>query len=135
MIRLPCAILVAATLGTAAQASDPAASSPDSRLKAAFGNTIISTYPDGRKASLWLEPGGSYRGVGRRGKPSSGSWTVKGEQICLKQSRPIPMPVTYCTAIAQGGVGTRWTGKAVTGEPIKLELVPGRVGAGTSVAR
>ncbi len=27
-------------------------------LAAAFGNTLVSTYPDGRMARLWLQSGG-----------------------------------------------------------------------------
>ena len=95
-------------------------------LEPAFSNTIVSTYPDGRKAKLWLNRDGSYRAQGRRGKPSSGKWSLKGQQICLKQSRPIPGPFSYCTAVKSGGVGTQWSGKAVTGEPIQIQLVAGR---------
>ena len=107
-------------------AAAPAAANPIQGLQAAFSNTIISTYPDGRTAKLWLNPDGTYRGVGRRGKPSSGNWTIKGEQICLKQHRPFPAPFSYCTPLVDGEVGARWTGKAVTGEPIRLQLVAGR---------
>lgn len=98
----------------------------DQRLEPAFANTIVSTYPDGRTAKLWLERDGAYRGQSRKGAITSGRWTVKGDRICLKQSRPMPIPLTYCTAIVGGDVGTRWSGKAVTGEPVKLELVSGR---------
>jgi hypothetical protein len=94
--------------------------------EAAFVNTVVSVYPDGRTAKLWLEPDGTYRGQGRRGKPSSGKWSVKGQEICLKQLRPFPAPFRYCTEIRQGGVGTSWTGKAVTGEPVRIELIAGR---------
>jgi hypothetical protein len=38
----------------------------------------------------------------------------------------VPIPLTYCTDIIQGGVGTQWSGKAATGEPVRLELVSGR---------
>jgi hypothetical protein len=48
------------------------AAAPDP-LQRAFGNTIVSTYPDGRTAELWLEPSGDYRAMGRKRDPSSGS--------------------------------------------------------------
>ena len=102
-----------------------AATSDTSVLEPAFSNTIVSTYPDGRKAKLWLNRDGTYRAQGRRGKPSSGRWTLKGERICLKQSRPIPVG-SYCTGVKRGGVGTSWSGKAVTGEPIRIQVVGGR---------
>ena len=104
----------------------PALAVDKSVLEPAFKNTIVSTYPDGRTAKLWLNADGSYRAQGRRGKPSSGRWTLKGEQICLKQSRPFPGPFSYCTSVKRGGVGTSWSGKAVTGEPIRIKVVGGR---------
>src|SRR5207249_1593703 len=63
-----------------------------SLVSAAFGNTIVSTYPDGRTAELWLHPDGGYDAMGRRKDPSSGHWKVKGEKVCLKQKKPIPVP-------------------------------------------
>ena len=97
-------------------------------VEAAFGNTIVSTYPDGRTVQLGLQPDGRYQGRGRRGKPSSGRWRVKGAEMCFRQSRPFPAPFSYCAPLVQGGVGTVWAGKAVTGELIRLELVGGREG-------
>ncbi len=120
MIRLTALAVVTAALATPAPAQDR------SILEPAFTNTIVSTYPDGRKAKLWLNRDGTYRAQGRRGKPSSGRWTLKGEQICLKQSRPMPGPFSYCTGVKRGGVGTSWTGKAVTGERIRIQVVAGR---------
>ena len=124
MIRaaLACSVLLAAS----AQAQTPPAQAPSPLPDAAFTNTVVSTYPDGRTAKLWLERNGTYRGLSRRSKLSSGKWTVKGQQICLRQSRPFPAPITYCTAIKQGDVGTEWAGKAVTGEPVTFKLVAGR---------
>jgi len=75
---------------------------------------------------LWLNPDGSYRAQGRRGTFSSGRWSLKGEKICLSQKRPVPGPFSYCAPIKSGGVGTSWTGKAVTGEAIRITLVAGR---------
>ena len=104
----------------------PAFAADQGVLEPAFSNTIVSTYPDGRTAKLWLNRDGTYRAQGRRGKPSSGRWTLKGERICLKQTRPMAGPFSYCTAVKRGGVGTTWSGKAVTGEPIRIKLVAGR---------
>jgi hypothetical protein len=109
----------------AALAAPPAFAVTTADLKPAFSNTIVSTYPDGRKAKLWLNADGSYRAQGRRGKPSSGTWSLKGERICLKQHRPFRAP-SYCTDVRKGGVGTSWTSKAVTGERIRVQVVAGR---------
>lgn len=91
-------------------------------IHAAFGNTIISTYPDGRTAELWLKPSGRYTAMGRRKDRSSGHWRVSGDKLCLRQSSPIWVPFSYCTPIP---TGTSWRAKAVTGEPIQVRLVKG----------
>ncbi len=102
-----------------------------STMETAFHNTIVSTYPDGRTAELWLQRDGSYAAEGRRHDRSSGHWKLKGETLCLKQSHPIPVPFSYCTPVRQGGVGTSWAGKAVSGEPIKIKVVKGRASGPT----
>lgn len=113
------AALTIAALPALAQPVDP-------RLEPTFGNTIVSTYPDGRTGRLWLERDGAYRGTGRRGMESRGTWRVRGDRLCLRQRRPFPAPFDFCTALVQGGVGTRWNGRAPTGEAIRNELVAGR---------
>ena len=95
-------------------------------LDEAFSNTIISTYPDGRTAELWLNRDGSYNAEGRRHDRSSGHWTVKGDKVCLRQSKPWAPPFKFCTPMITGGVGSTWSAKAVTGEPIRVKLVAGR---------
>jgi hypothetical protein len=102
-------------------------SSPgEAELGPVFGNTLVSTYPDGRTARLWMKSGGTYDGVGRRGEHTSGVWRVRDDRVCFSQRRPIPMPGSYCTPIVRGGVGARWTARAVTGETIQVQLVAGR---------
>ncbi len=105
----------------------PAAGHAAAKIDAAFGNTIVSTYPDGRTGHLWIAKDGTYTSTGRRKTPSSGKWTVKGQQVCLKQRKPTAVPFTYCTAAPDGGVGTTWQAKAVTGEKIRVKLVKGIV--------
>mgnify|MGYP001551547243 CR=1 FL=1 len=90
-----------------------------------MGGTIVSTYPDGRTAELYLQRDGSYQARGRRGDPSSGHWKVKDDQLCLSQSRPLPVPFSYCTPIPSTGLHASWSAKAVTGEPIRVRLVKG----------
>lgn len=102
------------------------------KVKIAFGNTIVSTYPDGRQAQLWLHPDGSYTAEGRRLDRSSGRWKIKGQKVCLKQSKPHAYPFSYCAALPPGGVGASWSGKAVTGEAIRIKLVKGPEGRSLS---
>ena len=108
-------------------AAVPCLAAEASALDVTFGNTIVSTYPDGRQAELWLHPDGSYGAEGRRHDRSSGQWKVKGEKLCLKQSKPIGLPFSFCTPLMHGGIGTSWTTKAVTGEQIRVQLVKGAV--------
>lgn len=103
-----------------------AAGAPAS-IERAFGNTIVSTYPDNREGKLWLAPSGSYTAMGPAGDRSSGRWKVRGEKLCLKQVKPPTLPFfRYCTPIPSED---QWTTRAVTGEMLQVRLVKGRSGA------
>jgi hypothetical protein len=104
----------------------PALANAPAGLEEAFDNTIVSTYDNGDQARLWLDRDGTYRGEGRRGDASSGHWSVKGEKLCFKQSHPLPIPFSFCTAMVTGGVGSAWKARSVFGEPLSVELAPGR---------
>lgn len=119
-MRIHTLLLLAPTLALAW----PAAAAPP--IEAAFGNTVISTYPDGRTQALWLNRDGTYTAKGRRGTPSSGRWTLKGDEVCLKQLKPFPAPITYCTHVPANAASATWTSKAVNGQPIKLQVVKGK---------
>ena len=95
-------------------------------IDAAFDNTIISTFPDGRQGKLWLDRDGTYTGEGRRHDPSSGAWVLKSGELCLQQYRPIPVPFNYCTPIPNTGVGSHWNAKSVFGDAIVISVVAGR---------
>ena len=113
-------------LAVAFLASSPALEATTADLEPAFSNTIVSTYPDGRKARLWLDPNGAYKAQGQRGDHSSGRWSLKADKLCLKQNKPMTIPFAYCTPVRRGGIGTSWMGRAVTGERIRIQLVAGR---------
>jgi hypothetical protein len=94
----------------------------------AFGNTIVSTYPDGRKAETWLKADGTYTGLGRKKTdPSSGHWTIKGDKICLRQSKPFVFGAGACIKVPAGGLESGFKNKAVTGEMTTVTLVHGHV--------
>ncbi|MGZ3273269.1 MAG: hypothetical protein ACXU82_12995 [Caulobacteraceae bacterium] len=122
--------LVLAGSVTAARAEDGAmAATRDPRLEMAFGSTIVSTYPDGRQAELWLKRDGAYEAEGRRHDRSGGTWQIKtdgkAQKLCLKQRRPFPTPFSFCTPVPEAGLERPWTGKAYTGEQISIRLVRG----------
>ena len=132
-LTLAASIALAGCVGFAASnawAADPR------DVSVAFGNTVLATYPDGKHQRIWIHADGTYDGGGRRGGPSSGRWSLKGEKVCLKQSRPFPAPISYCTRLPdQGDIGASWAGRDISGVPITLRLVPGierpKAGAGS----
>lgn len=98
----------------------------DRGVAAAFGNTVLSTYPDGTSQKIWLHPDGAWTGLSRSNRPLAGTWTARGEKICLRQSKPPTLPVAYCTALpAESEPGIRWAGRDVAGRAITLSLVKG----------
>ena len=128
----PMLVLALALAGSAAavRAEDEAAGAArDARLEMAFGSTIVSTYPDGRQAELWLKRDGSYEAEGRRHDRSGGAWQIKGDEtgrkLCLRQHRPIPAPFSFCTPVPESGLDRPWSGKAYTGEQISIRVVRG----------
>lgn len=117
------ALLLAAAPGLSA--ADPSAAA-DARVGAAFGNTIISTYPDGRTQEIWLKPGGAWAGLSRTHRRLAGKWTLRGDKVCLRQKTPPTLPFSYCTPFPQDArVGAAWTSRDFVGTPIRLKLVRG----------
>ncbi len=93
----------------------------------AFSGTIVSTYPDGRISKLWLNRDGTFSAEGRAHERQAGRWRIRAHSICLSQLKPVPIPIlAYCAPIPAAGVSESWSGKAVTGEPITIRLVPER---------
>jgi len=115
------------TAAAAAAALNTQAAEPASGIAAAFGNTVMSVYPDGRSQKIWLQPDGSWTGRSRRGTPLAGKWTMKGEKVCLRQSKPrILLAISYCQAFpADPEIGV--DAKDLAGTPIHLKLVKGHV--------
>jgi len=99
---------------------------PLADLRPAFGNTIVSTHPDGRKAKLWLNADHTYSAQGRNGKRSAGVWRTRTDKLCLSQRKPYPGLFTICRKIPLVSVGHSWSGTAVTGEPVTNAVVAGR---------
>jgi hypothetical protein len=98
---------------------------PSAKIATAFGNTVMSVYPDGRSQKIWLQPDGTWTGHSRRGNSLAGKWTVKGEQVCLHQSHPF-LPGSFCQ-IFPSDPAAGIDAKDLTGTPIHLKLVKGHV--------
>lgn len=102
------------------------AAEPSQRVAAAFGNTVTSTYPDGRSQKIWMQPDGTWTGLSRRGLSLAGTWNLRGEKVCLRQRTPPTLPFSYCTAFpADTRVGDVWPSKDFLGTAIQLRVVPG----------
>jgi phenolic acid decarboxylase len=113
-----------------AQAAEP------SRIATAFGNTVVTTYPDGRSQHIWLHPDGTWDGISRRGDTLAGRWTLKDQKVCMRQTKPPTLPINYCTAFpADPHVGVTWTSRDVAGTPIRLTVVKGMDEARTPAPR
>lgn len=110
----------AAFAGLNAQAADVSSVAP------AFGNTVVSSYPDGTSQKIWLHPDGSWDGLSRKNTRLSGRWSLRGDKVCLKQSKPPTLPISYCTALPPTPEpGVQWSGRDVVGHPITLSLMKG----------
>jgi hypothetical protein len=121
LLSLAAATLAVSALGVSAV---PAAAAP-ANVSAAFGNTIVSIDPDGRSRKIWLQPDGSWTGLSRRGLALAGKWTVKGEKVCLSQSKP-RLFGSLCQEFPtdpKTGIDT----KDPTGKSVHLKLVKGHV--------
>jgi hypothetical protein len=99
-----------------------AAGPPPPALERAFSGTVVSTYPDGRTAQLWLNRDGTYTSMGRRHDRHTGRWSASGDRVCFRRGI-----FRYCTAIPTT-TDASFTTRAVTGETIQVRLVPGRQG-------
>ena len=118
------ALILLAFAPTLASAAPVAA--PDSRVAAAFGNTVIITYPDGRFQQIWLRADGRWTGLSRTRKDLAGNWSLKGDRVCIRQQTPPTLPFSYCTPFPPDArVGAAWTSKDFVGTPIQLKLVSG----------
>jgi hypothetical protein len=123
----PVTLVLAAGLccaGMAAVAAAPDASA-QARLRIAFGNTVLDTFPDGRTSEAWLEPDGSYTGVGRTHIKSYGKWFVDGRKLCFRQAHPFVFGFIYCTPIPDVRLGQAWRAKSPMGEDVTVKVVPG----------
>jgi hypothetical protein len=124
---IPALALVAATyVATTGHAAESDAKDGKANVSAAFGNTVLSIYPDGRAQKIWLQPDGTWTGLSRRDKDLAGSWSVKGVKVCLKQSKPPTLPLSFCQPFPEDpakGIDA----KDMTGTPIHLKLVKGHV--------
>lgn len=118
-LALLLATIVAAPLTAHVAAARPA------NVNAAFGNTVLTIDPDGRSRKIWLQPNGTWTGRSRRGLDLAGKWTVKGDKVCLSQSKPRLFGRMCEIFPTEPEVGVET--KDPTGTMVHLKLVKGQV--------
>jgi hypothetical protein len=124
-MRLVTLLLAAAFCASPAALAAVTNDAADARLRIAFGNTILDTFPDGRTSEAWLEPDGAYTAEGRTHTKSYGRWFVAGPKLCFKQLHPFAFGYVYCTPIPNVGLGETWRAKSPMGEAVTVKVIPG----------
>ncbi|MBA4804417.1 MAG: hypothetical protein H2038_07190 [Brevundimonas sp.] len=95
-------------------------------INAAFGNTVVSRYPDGGWVKHWFNPDGSYAAQFSDGRRLAARWSVRGERVCLTNIRPNMLIPRFCTDMIQADVGDSWQSRDPLGRRVQNVLVAGR---------
>ena len=102
------------------------AGSATAEMRDAYGNTVMSTYPDGNWVKHWFNPDGTYEAHFWDGRHLNARWTAQGEQVCLTEIRPRMLLPRFCTPMVQAGIGQTWTSRDPLGRRVQNRLVAGR---------
>lgn len=84
----------------------------------AYGNTITSTYADGRVVKVYVEPDHTYSILLPNGQRLKGTWADATGQSCFTLTDPPPAPGAKpsCFAIREYNVGNTFSGEDATGK-------------------
>lgn len=95
-------------------------------MQAAFGNTVVSHYPDGHWVKHWFDRDGGYRAQFWDGRRLTARWAREGDKICLNNIRPRMILSRFCSPLVDASVGETWPGRDPLGRRVRNELVAGR---------
>ena len=95
-------------------------------INAAFGNTVLTRYPDGGWVKHWFNPDGTYAAQFSDGRRLSARWAVRGEKLCLTNIRPNMLIPRFCTEMIDADVGETWQSRDPLGRRVSNMLVAGR---------
>jgi hypothetical protein len=95
-------------------------------IDAAFGNTVLTSYPDGGWVKHWFNPDGSYSAQFSDGRRLSARWNVRGERVCLSNIRPNMLIPRFCTTMMDVEVGETWQSRDPMGRRVRNVLMAGR---------
>lgn len=112
-----CGLTIAAALTASPASAD---------MSKAFGNTIVSHYPNGQWVRHYFEPDGRYSSHWSDGRRLNARWSVEGDKICLSNFSPRQLLPRFCSRIVQADIGDIWQARDPLGRSIRNELVAGR---------
>ena len=95
-------------------------------INAAFGNTVLTRYPDGGWVKHWFNPDGTYAAQFSDGRRLSARWAVRGERVCLSNIRPSMLIPRFCTTMIDAAVGETWQSRDPLGRRVQNVLLEGR---------
>ena len=95
-------------------------------MNSAFGNTVVSRYPDGGWVKHWFNPDGSYAAQFSDGRRLAARWSVRGDRVCLTNMRPYMLVPRFCTTMVEADVGETWQSRDPMGRRVNNGLVAGR---------
>lgn len=124
IVMIPAILAATGAGGATARAADAPDPQAQQSVQAMFGNTVVSMYPDGRSQKVWLHADGTWEGLSRKGKPLAGRWTMRADKVCLRQSKPPTLPISFCQVLPKDTDATL-TSRDLTGQTIHLKLVKG----------
>jgi hypothetical protein len=108
-----------------AVAATPQAARAD--IEQAFGNTLVSHYPDGGWVRHWFNPDGTYSARFSSGRTITGRWRVEGDRVCLNNITPAIMMISrFCSPMISASVGERWESRDPLGRRVTNVLQRGR---------
>jgi len=91
----------------------------------AFGNTIMSRYPDGGWVKHWFNPDGTYSALFSDGRRLRARWSVQGEKVCLTHIRPNLLIPRFCSPMHSVDVGQTWQSRDPLGRRVQNVLLAG----------
>lgn len=115
-------MIAVATFAVACLAAGPGKTD----MNSAFGNTVISRYPDGGWVKHWFNPDGSYSAQFSDGRRLAARWAVQGERVCLTNMRPNMLIPRFCTTMIEADIGDTWSSRDPLGRRVQNSLVRGR---------
>ena len=95
-------------------------------MAAAFGNTVISRYPDGGWVKHYFSADGGYSAVWSSGKRLTARWTRQDDRVCLTDIRPRMLIPRFCTPLIEAEVGDSWSARDPLGRRVHNTLLRGR---------